>query len=59
MPMAEVAKPSDCARTPSRVDCRPAPSIRMPMPSSSGQVLANRLAGMGIGPCGDGEGRGL
>lgn len=46
MPMAAVAKPSDCARTPSSVDCNPAPSIRTPMPSNKGQVLAIKLAGM-------------
>src|SRR5215469_13852916 len=38
MPVTGVGNASIVARTPSRVLCRPAPSMRMPMPSNSGQV---------------------
>ena len=39
-PIAVVEKPSFVARTPSRLDCRPAPSMSTPMPRSSGQAVA-------------------
>ena len=45
-PMAAVEKPSLVPRTPSRVDCRPAPSMSTPIPSSSGQAVAMALRGM-------------
>src|SRR5580704_13066888 len=47
-PVTGVGKPSSVARSPSSVDCSPAPSMRIPMPSSSGQVAMSGLTGTGL-----------
>src|SRR5262249_5527920 len=48
-PVTVVGKDSIVARTPSSVLCSPAPSMRMPMPSSSGQVARIGFTDGGFG----------
>src|SRR5580765_5214702 len=51
-PVTTVGKDSRVARIPSTVLCNPAPSISMPMPSSSGQVRVIVLSGTRYGGAG-------